>query len=71
MITRFIQATGAVVVVVACLSAPVALLVIGNQFRIAARMAEPTPVTGFAGDPTGDGEALIRIVAVADRDGQW
>jgi len=71
MITRFIQATGAVVVVVACLSAPVALLAIGNQFRIAARMADSTPGADLADASAGDGIATIQIAAVADRDGQW
>lgn len=71
MITRFIQAAGVVIVVVACLSAPFALLAIGGQFRIAARMADPTPAAGLAGDPAGDGEPPIQIAALADRDGRW
>ena len=71
MITRFIQATGAVVVVVACLSAPVALLAIGNQFRIAARMADPTPGADLADAAVGDGIATIQIATVADQAGRW
>jgi len=40
---RVLQIVGVVAVVVACLSAPVALLAIGNSFRIAARMADSAP----------------------------
>jgi hypothetical protein len=40
---RVLQIVGVVAVVAAGLSAPVALLAIGNSFRIAARMADASP----------------------------
>lgn len=66
MITRFIQAAVAVIVVVACLSAPVALLAIGSKFRIAARMATTTSIAVLASDPAGDGMAPLQIATLGD-----
>jgi hypothetical protein len=71
MTIRLIRATVAAVVLVACLSAPFALALIGSQFRIAAQMAAPSPVASVAGNPAGDKTASMQIAAATHHGGQW
>ena len=65
---RVLQIVGVVAVVVACLSAQVALLAIGNSFRIAARMADSAPVVVSGEGRPSEVAGIVQIAAVTDQD---
>jgi hypothetical protein len=71
MITRHLSSVGVILLAVASLAAPVALLALGNHFRIAARMAtdgggplvwEQTPAAA---------DAALQLAAIDDADARW
>ena len=63
------QVVPTVMVVAVCLSAQIGLLALGSSFRVAARMAAPTPVS--VAPASVQGSRAIQIAASRGFDGRW